>query len=241
MTTEEVRPVTWATEGVRTPQAEEIVDRFHRLYCQSGKSTWRETSWLGVPVIKCPLDLWIYHELLFRLRPDVIVETGTHRGGSALFLASMCDLIGSGRIITIDIREITPRVQASRPEHPRITYLTGSSTDPAIVSGVTNAVSPGDTTLVLLDSGHERDHVLAEMRAYAPLVSEGSYMVVEDTNLNGWTEWGPGPLEAVEDFVAEDDRFVVDRRLEKYFMTFNPSGYLRRLPDARVRERRETS
>jgi cephalosporin hydroxylase len=241
MSTDEVSPINWATEGVRTPDAHETVDRFHRLYCRSGNSTWRATGWLGVPVIKCPLDLWVYQELLFRLRPDVIVETGTHRGGSALFLASMCDLIGNGRIMTIDIREIPPRVQPSRPPHPRITYLKGSSVHPEIVSTVEDSIAPGETVLVLLDSGHKRDHVLAEMRTYAPLVTEGSYMVVEDTNLNGWMEWGPGPLEAVEEFLAEDDRFAIDRRLEKYFMTFNPNGYLRRLPDEEVSQSREAT
>jgi cephalosporin hydroxylase len=229
---ESLEPIVWATEGETDPNAQEIVDRFNRRYCQAGEQTWRTTTWLGVPVVKCPLDLWVYQELLFRLRPELIVETGTHRGGSALFFASMCDVIGTGRIITIDIRELHEHIRPSRPPHQRITYMTGSSTDADVVAAVREAAEPASTVLVTLDSGHGRDHVLEELRLYAPLVTAGSYVIVEDTNLNGWwPDWGPGPLEAVRGFLREDDRFVVDRTLEKYFMTFNPSGYLRRLPD----------
>lgn len=223
----------WHVEGVGDAadvdegDADRIVRQFHDLYCQSRDRTWRgNTSWLGVNLIKCPLDLWVYQEILFSLRPDVIVETGTLLGGSAYFIASMCDLIGNGRVITIDIES-----RAARPDHPRITYLMGSSVDPDVIATVEQSIAPGEKVLVLLDSWHQGAHVLEEMRAYSPFVSEGSYLIVEDTNINSWRPRDrvqPGPLEAVREFLRDDDRFEIDRSWEKFFMTFNPSGFLRR-------------
>jgi cephalosporin hydroxylase len=216
----------WDVRGAKEDHAEEIVRDFHDLYCHSRDRTWANTSWLGVGAIKCPLDLWIYQELLFKLRPDVIVETGTALGGSAYFMACICDMIGNGRILTIDIGTVP-----DRPQNPRIRYILGSSVDPEITSTVEHAISPQEKVLVVLDSKHEYDHVLAEMRTYSPLVSEGSYLIVEDTNINSWRPSDrrrPGPLEAVRDFLGEDDRFEIDRSWEKFYMTFNPSGFLRR-------------
>jgi cephalosporin hydroxylase len=205
-----------------------VVRRFHDVYCRTGGRTWANTFWRGTPVLKCPFDLWIYQEILFANRPSVIVETGTYRGGSAYFLASMCDLIDRGRIITIDMQE-----HEGRPEHPRITYLTGLSTGPEILDAVRAAIEPADTVMAILDSDHARRYVLTEMRAYAPLVSVGQYLIVEDTNINAWQEkFIPGPLEAVNKFMSEDDSFTVDRSREKFFMTFNPAGYLRRVKEA---------
>jgi hypothetical protein len=154
-----------------------IVRQFHRLYYHSYERTWKDTRYRGVTIWKCPLDLWLYQELLHELRPQLIVETGTAFGGSAYFLGDLCDAL-------------------------------------------------------VLDSDHSRDHVLDELRAYADLVSVGSYFVVEDTNVNGhpaYPEFGPGPMEAVDAFLAEDDRFEVDAGREKFFMTFNPRGYLRKV------------
>jgi cephalosporin hydroxylase len=225
----ELEPVLWAVPEERAQAENEVVDRFHDLYCRSRRQTWRNTHWLGVQLLKCPLDLWVYQELLHRLRPDLIVETGTFHGGSAYFLASICDLIGTGRVVTIDIEAppAGPGVR-SRPDHPRITYLSASSINPATLQAVRDIIEPGDKVMVILDSNHSLGYVRRELRAYAPLVTEGSYLIVEDTNLNAWSDFGPGPLEAVTEFLAEDDRFVVDRSLEKFMMTFNPSGYLLR-------------
>jgi cephalosporin hydroxylase len=164
--------------------------------------------------------------MLHELRPDVIVETGTAFGGSALFLASMCDLLDHGRVITIDLQEFE-----GRPEHPRVEYVAGSSTDPEIVQRIETEVDGAGVVMVVLDSNHTRDHVLAELRAYAPLVTPGSYIVAEDTILNGHPvspEFGPGPMEAVEDFLRERGDFEVDERREKLYLTFNRRGFLRR-------------
>lgn len=207
----------------------EVVTRFHRLYYdlhQFGR-TWKQTSWLGAPALKCPLDLWIYQEIMAEVRPHLVVETGTAGGGSALFLASICDLLGHGRVVTIDVADAP-----GRPRHSRITYVQGSSVDPAVVEGVRRQIAPEDRVLVILDSDHRRDHVLAELRAYGPLVTRGSYLVVEDSNLNGHPvhpEHGPGPTEAMEIFLAESRVFEVDREREKFLLTFNPGGYLRRV------------
>src|SRR5919106_5600953 len=129
----------------------EVVDAFHRLYYDAASrgGTWANTTWLGVPTEKCPLDLWVYQEILHEVRPDVIVETGTRWGGSALFLASMCDLLRQGRVITIDVD-----VPGARPNHERITYLLGSSTSQTIVDGVRRQVAGAEHVIVVLDSDH---------------------------------------------------------------------------------------
>jgi cephalosporin hydroxylase len=202
-----------------------VISAFHRLFYDSGTQTWSNTRWLGVPAQKCPFDLWVYQELLHELRPAVIVECGTADGGSALFLASICDLLGEGEIVTVDIRDLP------RPPHERITYLDGSSIAPEIVGQIRERVAGRSPVLVILDSNHERDHVLEEMRLYGPLVTPGSYLLVEDSNINGHPvvpQFGPGPMEAIEAFLAETDEFTVDESREKYFLTFNPRGYLRK-------------
>ncbi|MBM4285054.1 MAG: cephalosporin hydroxylase [Deltaproteobacteria bacterium] len=205
--------------------AEEILREFRRLYFYTHETTWRNTWWLGHRVLKCPLDLWIYQEILFAVQPDVIIETGTYEGGSALFFAHLLDLLGKGRVLTIDI------VQKDLfPQHPRIDYLHGSSVDPEMVARVRAAVRPGDAVLVVLDSNHERDHVLAELNIYSELVTPGSYLIVEDTVL---TEMAPhleaGPKEAVEAFLPGHPHFKVDDSREKYLLSFNTRGYLQRV------------
>jgi cephalosporin hydroxylase len=214
--------------GVGTA-SEACVEEFHKLLYETAYSkgdAWNP-RWLGYAALKCPFDLWIYQEILHEIRPDVILETGTARGGSAMFLASTLDLLRSGEVVSIDI--------VRRPEwpiHPRITYLTGSSTSPAIVNEVGRRVASASRVMVILDSDHRKDHVLDELRLYSPLVTTGSYLVVEDTNINGrpvFPGFGPGPGEAVDEFLKGNDAFVQDRGRERFFVTFNPGGYLRRV------------
>jgi cephalosporin hydroxylase len=205
-----------------------IVDQFHRLYfdARGYNMTWRNTFWMGHAVLKCPLDLWQYQEILHDLRPDLIIETGTAFGGSALYLAHTLDHIGHGRIMTIDIEH-----REGRPEHDRITYITGSSTDTDVIAPVLDAAAKAKSVMVILDSDHSRDHVLAELRTLGPLVTPGSYLIVEDTNLNGHPvepNYGPGPMEALDDYLVENRQFQIDARWEKFFLSFNPRGFLRR-------------
>jgi len=207
----------------------DLLNLYHQYYYHVGaqfQGTFRNTYWMGVRVEKLPSDLWMYQELLVRIRPRVIIETGTLNGGSALFLCHMCDILGVGHVITIDLR-----LPAMPPRHPRLTYLTGSSVDPAIVAQAQSLAQGQSPVMVIFDSAHTTDHVLAEMRAYHPLVTPGSYMIVEDSNINGHPvnrEFGPGPMEAIEAFMAENHDFEVDRECEKFLITFNPNGYLRK-------------
>lgn len=206
--------------------ASESIAQFHELYYGAAGQTWQNTFWLGVRTAKCPFDLWIYQEILWETRPDLIVECGTAWGGSALFLASVLDQLGSGAVVTIDVA-----TAADRPSHPRISYMSGSSTSPELAAEVRRLADSAERVMVVLDSDHTRDHVAEELRLYAPLVTPGCYLVVEDTNVNGnpvLPEFGPGPQEAVAEFLAHSDDFDVDQEREKFMLTFNPSGYLRR-------------
>ena len=204
-----------------------MVERAHGLFYRSG--VWSRARWLGVQAAKNPLDLWVFQEIVVETRPDVIVETGTFRGGSALFLASVCELLDSGEVISIDVEPI----RDDCPRHPRITYLGGrSSTDPEVVADVHARVA-GRRGMVILDSDHSQAHVEAELEAYAPLVGRGCYLIAEDTNIGAVRrDLMPGPMQAVETFLARTAEFEVDREREKFLITFNPGGYLRRVAPA---------
>jgi cephalosporin hydroxylase len=164
--------------------------------------------------------------MIFEEKPDLIIETGTASGGSASFFASLFDLIGKGEVITVDVEDIK-----GRPRNNRITYLLGSSTSKEIVEQIRSLASNKEKVMVILDSDHRKTHVLNELKIYWEFVTKKSYLVIEDTNINGHPvlpDFGGGPMEAVEDFLKENKSFVVDRSKEKFFLTFNPKGYLRR-------------
>jgi cephalosporin hydroxylase len=206
--------------------------RFHQTYYFHRDRTWFNTRWMGIPIYKCPTDLWIYQEIVHRTRPSVIVETGTASGGSALFFAQIGEHLGGVRVITVDITNTASAVVVERlPKHPAITYLAGSSTDPQIVDTIRSSIGPDDRVMVVLDSDHAMSHVRAELDLYAPMVTPGCYLVVEDTNVNGHPVYplhGPGPMEALADFLPRHPEFEVDGECEKFMLTFNPGGYLRR-------------
>jgi cephalosporin hydroxylase len=203
-----------------------VTRQFARLYYAQVGSTVFGTRFLGVQTLKYPTDLWTYQEIIGDTFPDVIVETGTWHGGSALFLATVCEALGHGRVITIDIEPGHPM-----PEHPRITYVQGSSVGPDVLAEVREHTR-GEEVMVILDADHGCDHVLNELHAYSDVVTAGHYLIVEDTNVNGHpvlADHGPGPQEAVEAFLGRDARFVVDRARERLLITANPGGFLRRL------------
>jgi cephalosporin hydroxylase len=208
-----------------------IVRDFHRLYFDGPAGAGRvhhRTTWMGVPCLKTPLDLWIYQEILFETRPALVVETGSHKGGSALFLAHALDAIGApeSRVVSIDVL-----ADANRPAHPRIRWVAGSSADPGVVDPIFAGRDPAEPRLVILDSDHSREHVLAELALLAPRVPPGGCLIVEDTNVNGHPvlpEHGPGPWEAVEEFLGRNPQWERDRSREKFLLTYNPGGYLRR-------------
>lgn len=204
---------------------QDIIDAFHRFYYESG--AWDRVTYFGVPTQKCPMDMWVYQELIHEQKPDVVVECGTAFGGSALYLAHLMDIVGNGRIVSIDINH-----KITRPPHPRVKYLTGSSTDQSILTQVKEMTTGAKSVMVILDSDHSRDHVFAELCAYAPIVTVGSYLIVEDSNVNGHPvdrTHGPGPMEALQDFLDGNHDFAIDREREKFFITFNPNGYLKKI------------
>lgn len=220
--------VYWQRGAPAAADPQETIDAFHDLYYNGRPGEgpiFQRTSWLGVPCLKCPLDVWIYQEILFEVRPDLIIETGTNLGGSALYLAHILDILGHGAVVSIDVAALP------RPAHPRITYVQGSSSDAALVTAAIGD-RPRGTCVVILDSDHSEAHVTAELELLAPYVTPGSYLIVEDTNINGhptYPSFGPGPFEAVQKFLPAHPEFVVDRSREKFLMTFNPGGYLRKL------------
>jgi cephalosporin hydroxylase len=209
------------------------VDRFAVSHAHDAfylSDAWTRATWLGAQALKNPLDLWVYQEIVVETRPDLIVETGTYRGGSALYLASICDLVGHGEVVSIDIEP----ARDDYPRHPRVTYLAGrSSTDPGVVHELTERAA-GRRTFVVLDSDHSEAHVEAELEAYAPLVPVACYLVAEDSNIGRIRkDLMPGPLQAVERFLSRTDEFEIDRGREKFLITFNPSGFLRRVREPR--------
>lgn len=215
-------------DELRVREETDVISRFHQVFYDRG--TWKQGLWAGVPILKNPLDLFLYQELIFRRRPRFIVELGANQGGSTLFFANMLDLLGAdGQVISVSIDDAWAEATRS---HPRVTTFAGSSTDPAIVREVVRRVGSGGGCLVNLDSDHRMEHVLAELRAYGDLPGPGDYLIVEDGNVNGRPvrpEHGPGPAEAVEAFLASDDRYELDADLEeRYLVTFAVKGFLRR-------------
>jgi cephalosporin hydroxylase len=210
-----------------------VSSAFHYFSYSSGG--WRKTHWMGVPVLKLPSDLWIYQEIIWDTRPDLIVETGTDSGGSALFFANLFDLMGTdGRVITVDIS----RHPDGYPEHRRVEFITQSSTMPETLATIRSRIRPTDRVMVILDSDHSEAHVRRELALYSPLVSPGCFLVVEDTDVNGhpvYRTHGPGPMEALVDFLASGSGLDFKSDLgkdEKFGFTFHPKGWLRRVPSA---------
>ena len=223
----EIAPVS---RGGRPQSQQEIIDNFHKLIYES--AAWDTTRWLGVLSQQNPNDAWIHQEIIFNVKPDFIVETGTLHGGSAALWATILQQVNpKGRIITIDIEDKAAEAKKLPIVKQHVDFLIGSSTDPAIVAEVQKRVR-GRKVLVILDSDHHKEHVLAEMKAYADFVSVGSYLIVQDTNVNGHpvlANFGPGPMEAVQDFLATNQQFKPDENAERLMFTLHPKGYLKRI------------
>jgi cephalosporin hydroxylase len=204
-------------------------------------------DWMGLPIIQYPQDIVAMQELVWSIKPDIIIETGIARGGSAVFYASLLELNAlcggpqDARLVAVDI-DIRAHNRAAIEGHPmagRISMIQGSSVDEAIVAQVRHLAAGKARVLVCLDSNHTHDHVLAELRAYAPLVTPGSYCVVFDTLVEDLPEaaigerpWGKGnnPMTAVRTYLAETGDFEVDRsRHGKLQVTVARDGYLRRI------------
>jgi cephalosporin hydroxylase len=218
-------------EGKRkvTPaQRLELLKLFHQV------PAWSNMWFEDVRLEKIPFDLWMVQQIIYEVQPEFIVETGTWRGGSALYWAYTLNGLGltGSRVLTADVWDSTAGAAAHPLWKRYVSFFKGSSTDPRIVSEIAREAR-GRRTLVMLDSDHSSRHVLEELHAYAPMVSRGSYVIVEDTHLDGVPTdptFGPGPADAVKTFLAEPAGrdFVADENREAYIITFNPGGWLRR-------------
>ncbi|HAB15396.1 MAG TPA: CmcI family methyltransferase [Verrucomicrobiota bacterium] len=203
-------------------------------------------SWFGRPIIQLPEDMVRVQEVIYRLHPDVILETGVAHGGSLIYYASLCQALGQGRVIGIDI-EIRPANRLAIQQHPlasRIELIEGSSVDPFIVDAARYLIKPGESVLVLLDSNHSRDHVAAELEAYHSLVTENSYLVATDGIMKdladvprGDSSWeDDNPVSAVNEFLERHPEFILEQpawpfnesTLQKN-LTHWPSAWLRRI------------
>lgn len=203
----------------------ETIEAFGNVFYQA--RLWNTMRWCGVPLFKTPADLWAMQELFWKVKPTVVIETGTMFGGSALYYADLMTLMGERDfryhprlVLTIDCEP-----KGSLPEHPLIEYRRGDSIEEAAYAA--EQIAPTDRVLVCLDSDHSTAHVLREMEAYAPCVTVGSYLIVEDTALP------EGPGDAVQAYLAkqgDSPKFWPDHCMaERLFHTFHPNGYLWRV------------
>lgn len=203
----------------------DITDRFVDLY-YSGNHPILE--WRGYELLKNPCDLWVYIELIKEIRPKYIIETGTHHGASALYYSDMAKMLGiQTTVITIDIN---PKIDYDL-KTTNIISLKGISTSKEIIVQIEKIVNHNDTIIVILDSDHSKKNVLNELNLYSKFVSKDSYLIVEDTIINGhptFPSHGPGPYEAIEDFFKINDSFSVDLECQKFLLTFNNRGYLKK-------------
>jgi cephalosporin hydroxylase len=246
----QLNPVT-AFEAERaaniTRQGEDEQLREASLRWMLDTSKYRYTynfSWMGRPIIQFPQDILAMQEIIWAVKPDLIVETGIAHGGSLIFYSSMLDLLGGdGKVIGVDI-EIREHNRAAIEAHPmarRITMVEGSSTDGKIIDRVRSLAKGRRRILVTLDSNHTHEHVLQELRAYSPLVTKGSYLVVFDTTIADTPEgffsdrpWDRdnNPKTAVHSFLRSTDRFEIDRSVcDKLMITVARDGYLKCVRD----------
>lgn len=185
-----------------------------------------KSTYFGVQAFKSPIDSWVYQEILFEKKPNVIIEIGNKCGGSTLALAHICDLMDNGRVIGLDIshEEVPEQVR----EHPRITLIEGDACES--FEKVKKMISKEERVLIIEDSAHTYDNTLSVLRTYSVLIKPGDYFIVEDGICHHGLSVGPkpGPYEAIETFIDENHDFEIDRTKESFLITWNPKGYLRR-------------
>lgn len=220
-------------------EAHELTDQW--INCVAKYNYTHNFRWLGLPIIQFPQDILAMQELIWEVKPELIIETGIARGGSLIFYASMLQLLGRGDVlgIDIDIRNHNKRAIEAHPLFERITMIEGSSIDDRTLDQVKAVAGKYERIMVSLDSSHTHEHVLTELEHYAPLVSKGSYCVVFDTIIEDMPPesfpdrpWGRGdnPKTAVKKFLANHSEFEVDQRIEnKLLITVAPHGFLKRI------------
>jgi cephalosporin hydroxylase len=207
--------------------ASRLIARLYHYDLIHRTGNFADARWLGTPIWQNVLDLWTIQETIAEIRPALLIETGTHRGGSALFYAHLMDELDCGRVMTIDIVDLHER------DHPRVEFVHGSSTDPAVVERARAACERAyGPVMVILDGDHSRDHVAAELEIYGPMVTPGSVLLSQDGIIDEfWVFKGdrPGPLPANRAFLASHPEFEYDReRTERFGLTHHPLGWMRR-------------
>ena len=185
--------------------------------------------WMGARALKNPFDAWIYQEIIYDVKPDIIIEIGSAEGGSTLYFANLLDILRNGIVISIDIDRTNYKVK-----HDRITVITGNSSSKEVVSKVAE-LCYNKSVLLIHDGDHHKEQVLDDLRNYSNFVSLNSYIIVDDGIVDlfkpgdGLGQWWDGPLKAVEQFLTEKPNFVVDKDRERYILTYNPKGFLKRI------------
>jgi cephalosporin hydroxylase len=218
----------WARIKKTHDEHGDVLQRFHEVWYNCGH-TWQLQTFLGVGMMKGPNDLWIYHDIICQHRPQTIIETGTYRGGSALWFAFLMDVLNikDGHVYTIDIEDY--RDHEHGIDHPRISYLRGDSTDVAMRDAVRDELPANDRRLIVLDADHSAEHVYQELCLWAPLVRVGDWLVVEDTNI-AWEPYDRGARGGLTDYWNEHPgEFLQDLMCEKHMTTMCPGGWLRRI------------
>lgn len=185
-----------------------------------------QSTYFGVKTLKSPNDFWIYQEIIWEIKPDIIVEIGNFHGGSTLALAHLCDCLGKGRVIGVDLSH--DAIPEFIRNHPRITLIEGDACKS--FPKVANLISKDERVIVIEDSSHTYDDTLSVLHLYSTLIKPGDYFIVEDSIVGHGLYLGQrsGPFEAVEMFIKENPDFEIDRTKESFFITWNPKGYLRR-------------
>ena len=200
---------------------------FHQLVTKT--NNFGKSNWLGKPIWQNTFDLWIAQETIYEVKPSLIIECGTNRGGSAYFYAQLFDLMNTdGKVVSVDIEKLHDL------SHPRVTYLVGSSASEEIASQIRKmAAAANGPVLVILDSDHSEEHVAKELELYAPLTTVGSYCLVQDgiiDELFMFRKGRPGPLPALEKYLAHHPEFEIDHeRCERFLITHHPKGWLKRI------------
>ena len=223
-------------EAPAQPVPQKIAQRFHRAFVKSRALL--KNSWFGIKTWQHPFDAWITQEIIWEVKPDFIVETGTFHGGSAALWATLIEHTNpEGRVISIDAFDfLDPAVIELPVVKRRVEFLRGSSSSPETFAEVEKRVK-GKKVLVILDSDHHKEHVLGEMRGFAPMVSVGSYLIVQDTHLGDsmpfWMlktgRWDPGPMKAIDAFMETNQDFEIDASRERLAATNNHRGFLKRI------------
>jgi cephalosporin hydroxylase len=208
----------------------EIIARFIQIY--HSRNIHNRTLWLGVPTQENPCDMWAMQEIITETKPDIIIETGTFKGGGAIFYASVIQNVKEqSKVITVDIKPQFGEAAKTKIFKERVEFIEGSSVSAEVINKIRDRVQ-GLRVMVTLDSDHHMEHVLKELRLYSSFVSRGCYLIVQDTSHNGHplrTTYGRGPWEALQEFMEDNKTFEVDKSRGKFLLTFHPQGYLRRV------------